>query len=241
MRCVSKHECCFERESCATAEGFRQSQEQTTFDSADKESRDFTDRAEEEEPKATLQKRGQNDTHDYSCQCEWDVNNGHEQRDTIILRQGKRGVHSIEEKASMVRYVGTFISRRLPVELTSIVDVQGCRKNQEFILKSLCVLDIYTFQFFVFHFKPPCSAEELSALDVKTNRFIFENLNGKPWESGEYPYHERSKIISPILRKHDRIYLKGTEKNQWINKHARCERVNFIDLINYGCPSLEKC
>ena len=49
-------------------------------------------------------------------------------------------------------------------------------KNQEFILKSLCVLDIFTFQFFVFHFKPPCSAEELSALDVKTNSFIFENL-----------------------------------------------------------------
>ena len=141
----------------------------------------------------------------------------------------------------MVRSVETFISRRLPVERTSIVDVQGYRKNQEFILKSLCVLDLFTFQFFVVHFKPPCSAEELSALDVKTNKFIYENLNGKPWESGEYPYHERSKIISPILQKYDRIYLKGTEKIRWINMNASCERVNFVDLLNYGCPSLEKC
>ena len=58
MRCASKHECCFERESCATAEGFSQSQEQTTFDSADKESCDFSVRAEEEQPQETLQKRG---------------------------------------------------------------------------------------------------------------------------------------------------------------------------------------
>ena len=134
-----------------------------------------------------------------------------------------------------------FNSKRSPLQRVSILDVQGYRRNGVFVLKSIGVLDVYEFKLIVLHFKPPVSAKTMSPADAKTNAYIREVLSGRPWESGEISYNKRSAILSPLLTRYDRVYLKGEEKILWMTRHTRCERERFVDLIDYGCPSLDEC
>ena len=121
----------------------------------------------------------------------------------------------------------------------SIIDVQGYRRNGLFVLKSFGLLGVSDFKLVAMHFKPPCSATKMAPADVKTNEYIFECLCGKPLETGEISYNKRSEIISPLLARYDRVYVKGEEKILWMTRHTGCERERFVDLRNFGCPSLD--
>lgn len=123
-----------------------------------------------------------------------------------------------------------------------VVDLQGFKKPiDEFVLKEFALVPVYDgrVQPLAFVLEPPFEWDSLPAPYKCTNSWLIRNYHGLPWESGDVPYEAGSMMIREFLKDARSIYVKGSEKKEWISKFTE-ESTKIINLENIGCPSLFK-
>lgn len=125
-------------------------------------------------------------------------------------------------------------------EMEYIVDLQGFKKPiNEFVLKEFAMIpvDDTTVQALAFLVKPPLPWQDLPATYRSINLWLTRNFHGILWDSGDVPYEEASTLIRNILHKARTIYVKGSEKREWLLA-IMGESARIVDLENLECPSL---
>lgn len=112
------------------------------------------------------------------------------------------------------------------------VDIQGFRDDaNNFIVKELGISSEDEFRPKHYIFEEPCLHVEYSLKTRITNRYKTRNLHGLDWHFGDVPLSRFGEILSALEA--SRIYVKGTEKKQLIEKFVNC---SVYDL-NYA-PSI---
>lgn len=123
-----------------------------------------------------------------------------------------------------------------------VVDLQGFKKPiNEFILKEFAIVPVHekTMQPLAFIFKPPCTWGSLPAKYRCSNAWLTRNFHGLSWDSGDIPYEAMTEIISNMLMHARIIYVKGTEKKEWLANFFG-ESTRIVNLEDLDCPSLLK-
>jgi hypothetical protein len=120
-----------------------------------------------------------------------------------------------------------------------VVDLQGFKRPfNDFTLKELAVIAVdQEAQPSTLLFKPPYVWEELPVRYKSENAWVERNLHGLSWNSGDIPYKDIKLILSTLLHKVQKIYVKGLEKKNWLLNIL--QDVQIDDLLDFGCPSLE--
>jgi len=107
----------------------------------------------------------------------------------------------------------------------------------KFIVKELTIVNVQTGAVSWFLFKPPCAAKDTVAATLKENIWLTNNFHGISWEEGDVPYAQLRSILTEQIDPGSRVYVKGEEKANFIQKLTSA---NVVDLQTLGCPSLRR-
>lgn len=120
-----------------------------------------------------------------------------------------------------------------------VLDIQGFRgpKNQ-FIVKELALLQ----QGHHYHFilLPPFNFKELPADLKRQSQWLYQNYHGLLWDGGFTEFRKVKHYLRSVIQ-HTTVYVKGTEKSQWLR--ALLQNENDVEVINVediGCPSFKE-
>lgn len=99
-----------------------------------------------------------------------------------------------------------------------IVDIQGFNlKNEDsfwgFYPKEITIYDGHKLNYYLL--KPPTPYQNLSPINKQQVRCI-ERLHGLIYSNGNVEYYEISKTLKSILQNLDLIYVKGSQKYQYL-------------------------
>lgn len=113
-----------------------------------------------------------------------------------------------------------------------IVDLQGYKKGNNFVLKELavCSLDNQLLQSYMF--ETPVYYREYSY----SNFWLQKHHHSIPYRAGEISYDKIEEILQSLVLKAKVIYLKGIEKRDWLLFWIPYFK-NIEDL--HGLPSLK--
>lgn len=119
-----------------------------------------------------------------------------------------------------------------------IIDVQGFKKAyNEFIFKELAIVPLEEdVQPIVYLFEPPHDWNFLERRYKCENSWLTKNYHGIAWEDGDVPYAELEDILRSSTKDVVKIYVKGLEKQKWLNQFAS----NVFNIESLDCPSLTK-
>lgn len=98
-----------------------------------------------------------------------------------------------------------------------VCDIQ-CFKSlaNNYIMKEVCVVGVDNGVFFHCIVKPPTCYDRLSPEMKKRVDYVTKNIHGLPWDNGSIEEKDVIKKIRKILRKADRVYIKGSERVQYL-------------------------
>ena len=123
-----------------------------------------------------------------------------------------------------------------------IIHVQGFKLPvNEFIVKELANLPIKcnkSIKPINFHLQTPCQWTCVSLKYKNINHWLENNLHGMPWNSGDVPYKMMRVIIENISRNAQTIYVKGSEKNNWLKSFTK-PSTKIIDMMDLKWPGLQ--
>lgn len=94
-----------------------------------------------------------------------------------------------------------------------IVEFQGFRNNEDFIVKELVMLNNNFEDSFLF--KPPFEIEELSKNSLRDFQFV-ERYHGFKWNDGNCAYDNFPKVLKDRCETKDIIFTKGYEKAKFL-------------------------
>nr|CAD7199512.1 unnamed protein product [Timema douglasi] len=77
--------------------------------------------------------------------------------------------------------------------------------------------------------KPPYAIEELSTSARKKADYIVNNLHDIPWDSGDVNYSLLESLISSATTRAETVYVKGTEKKNFLAKYTSTPIVDLYD------------
>jgi len=110
-----------------------------------------------------------------------------------------------------------------------VVDVQGYVINNTFIAKELAIYDGKCLKSFLF--KPIIKYFNLCEADRKIANFLFNNIHGISYSSGDFEYCEVKNILESNLNDFDVIFVKGHAKAEFLLKYLPFY-VRIINLEN---------
>ncbi|KAK0169638.1 hypothetical protein PV328_011774 [Microctonus aethiopoides] len=87
-------------------------------------------------------------------------------------------------------------------------------------------------------FKSPFNWDELPKHYKSMNLWVMRNYHGILWDAGDIPYNKLNDVPDIILKDGAYIYVKGSEKKQWLSDIIRGSKT-IINLENLGCPSMK--
>lgn len=100
-----------------------------------------------------------------------------------------------------------------------VLDVQGFKlENNKFIPKELAAYDGNKICHYVF--KPPFDIRFLPSHLRKQADWLMKNHHSILWNDGFTPIHKFSNIMKNLTEQVDQVYVKGTEKMQYIKKYT---------------------
>lgn len=127
-------------------------------------------------------------------------------------------------------------------EKPCVIEFQAFRGNRnEYILKELVIMDLLTYVVYPFLFKPPFPFKKLNAKAKVTNKWIVKNFHHIDWNEGFIDYNEVDDVMYHFCTEFNRIYTKGLEKRNWIQKYSTANVVDvkidkeFIPCYNNLC------
>lgn len=117
-----------------------------------------------------------------------------------------------------------------------ILDFQGFKdENNEFIIKELALIstdeDVYELQLF----QPPYHFNQLAEDVRKQVVWLEKQYHGLCWNSGSRNYTDLKDILKCI---NGTVFVKGDEKQKFVNSLLSQSQVNVRNIENLGCPSL---
>lgn len=86
-------------------------------------------------------------------------------------------------------------------------------------------------------FKAPYSSDVLPEDVRKTNRVIFNHINGLKWENGTVPYDKYPDVIRQMAASFQYLYVKGEEKRELLR--LILPNTIVINIERLGCPKLK--
>lgn len=122
---------------------------------------------------------------------------------------------------------------------TYIVDFQGFGVfNNGFILKEIAVFHNDHHHHFIVN--SPFNLNLLSTPLRRQASWLYQNYHGLTWNSG-FTNFSRVKIFLREQIQSGVVYVKGTEKSQWLRELLNSENIEVINLEDiYSCPSLKE-
>lgn len=128
----------------------------------------------------------------------------------------------------MTRKVSFSDSIRHIEEKPCVIEFQAFRGNKnEYIIKELVILDLTTNVVYPFMFKPPYPYKKLNSKAKRTNKWLIKSFHNITWNEGFTDYNEVDDVMYHFCTEFNRIYTKGLEKRNWIQKYTTA---NVIDL-----------
>ena len=123
-----------------------------------------------------------------------------------------------------------------------IVDLQGFKRPiNEFVLKEFAVVEVGNddaTQPINLLFEPICEWNALPAKYKRANSWLERNYHGLLWDSGDVPYEAAGPIICAILQHAQTIYVKGSEKINWLSNFLGSS-LRIVNLETLDYPALE--
>ncbi|XP_043466590.1 uncharacterized protein LOC122501309 [Leptopilina heterotoma] len=118
-----------------------------------------------------------------------------------------------------------------------VVDIQCFKRPyNEFVIKELAILPLQQDAHpLVYLFEPPYAWSRLPARYKCENRWLTNNYHGIDWAAGDVSYEKLQPIIKEVLIGTPTIYVKGLEKQKWLEKYTS----NVFNLDDFKCPSLK--
>lgn len=119
-----------------------------------------------------------------------------------------------------------------------VIDVQGFKTDfNEFVFKELAIIPLgEDVQPIIYLFKPPHDWSFLQPRYKCENSWLTNNYHGIEWQDGDIPYEELEEILRSATRNASKIWVKGLEKQKWINRFTE----NVCNIETLECPSLAK-
>ena len=105
-----------------------------------------------------------------------------------------------------------------------VIDMQCFKKPiNSLVIKELVIgtVDENDDQPMVFLFEPPTRWHFLPQTYKKQNAWILRNFHGIPWQSGLLSYNDMDEILTNIAKTASLIYVKGHEKQIWLEKYFK--------------------
>lgn len=128
-------------------------------------------------------------------------------------------------------------TRVVSTAMELIVDLQGFKNsNNEFIVKELSIVSTDERVKELRLFSPPYGFSEIPGNVQKQVMWLEKRFHGLRWVSGTTPYCELKALIQGTLR--GTVYVKGSEKEQYMSSLLTEFDVAVIDLDDLDCPNL---
>lgn len=122
-----------------------------------------------------------------------------------------------------------------------VVDLQGFKKPiNEFVLKEFSAISLTDSTPLTLSFEAPYMWNDLPVKYKCTNAWLTRNFHGLPWNFGSVPYNAATGIIQSILHNARTIYVKGSEKREWLANFLLEGSERIINLEMLDCPSLQE-
>lgn len=119
-----------------------------------------------------------------------------------------------------------------------ILDFQGFKgENNKFIVKELAIVSTDELVYELHLFRPPCDFNQLSENVKKQVVWLEKYFHGLYWSSGFREYSQLNDLLKNCNLSGN-VYVKGTEKTQFVKNLLTDFKVNVINIEDLGCPSL---
>lgn len=110
-----------------------------------------------------------------------------------------------------------------------IVDVQGFTiYDNRFVLKEIAVV-LSEEEFHCFHIKAPFEFKDLYKDDQSQSNWLKLNHHNLSWDYGSDSFKNIQRYLKPLL-KNKKVYVKGTEKQKWIEEFLKQRVFNIEDI-----------
>ena len=120
-----------------------------------------------------------------------------------------------------------------------VLDIQGFKdENNKFIPKELATFDGHKISHYIF--KQPYSLNLLSPEAQKNANWLIKNHHGISWNKGFTPLHHFSEIVRKLTDDVQFVYVKGTEKTQYIKRYT-LKLIIEINEVPVLVKSTPKC
>ncbi len=112
-----------------------------------------------------------------------------------------------------------------------VVDFQAFKNlRNEFILKEVTIIDIVKRVDNNFLIRPPQPYNQIPHKLKKRVDFITNNIHGLEWDSGMIGFRNAVALIKGILKDASKIYIKGSERVNYLKKLLPDKENCIIDL-----------
>lgn len=121
--------------------------------------------------------------------------------------------------------------------MSVVLDFEGFQLKQgKFIVKEMAAYAVndpsYRGRWL---FQPPHSFQQLPEKNQRSFSWVSRNIHHLSWSSGQLPYTDLEFILRVNFRLFKKIYVKGLEKKNFLEKISKREIINLDDL---DCPPM---
>lgn len=109
-----------------------------------------------------------------------------------------------------------------------IIEFQAFKDNKnDFIVKELVILDLFTNIPYYFLFRPPYSFKDCNIKSRRCNKWLTDNFHHICWNEGFVDYYDLDQIMVHFCKQFNTIYTTGNEKAKWISTYTTSKVVEF--------------
>ena len=118
-----------------------------------------------------------------------------------------------------------------------VIDIEGFRLENDFIVKELALCKVEDFSSSHYTFDPPFRWNILKKKEQKTAKYCEKYLHQIRWSSRGHSIKELAKLIGDTCKKDDIIYVKGGYKRFVLVNILQDEYV-VKDMDELACPKM---
>lgn len=121
-----------------------------------------------------------------------------------------------------------------------IIDIQGFNYGSEsFLCKEIAIFDSDSGCFSHRFVKMPVKLTHYNNTIQAHMNTVTRTIHGLEWQNNDcLEYEQLSEYIINCIGSNSTVFIKGFEKKNWLEKLL--SKHNVIDLLDEGCPALEK-
>ena len=124
-----------------------------------------------------------------------------------------------------------------------IVNMQGFKQSaDDYVLKELAILPLEKdSEPVVLLFQEPYIWRRLTDRHKKENTWLENYYHGLPWEFGEIPYVNISKILREGLHDANKVFVRGQIRKEWFKRFKFNSRRYVRIRLFYNCTIKKNC